>query len=84
MLVVSLSRFMKNAEDDSNKKIIEQLRNLLIVPLVVKPLTFIFVAVSAFSAWGDDAMAHIMWVGADLLCHILLMIPFLFLAFKLR
>jgi hypothetical protein len=84
MLVISLSRFLKNTENKSQKDLIKQLRNLLIVPLVVKPLTSIFVVISAFSAWGDDAMAHIMWVGADLLTHILLLVPFLILAFKLR
>ena len=84
MLVVSLNKFLKSTEDKSQKSIIKQLRNLLIIPLVVKPLTFIFVATSAFAAWGDDAAAHIMWIGADLLAHILLMVPFLYLAFKLR
>lgn len=84
MLVVSLTRFMKNSVEEPQVKLIKKIRNFLIIPLVVKPLTFIYVLSSSFTAWGDDAMAHLMWVGGDLLTNILLLIPFLLLAFFLR
>ncbi|HUT80760.1 MAG TPA: hypothetical protein VMZ29_06100 [Candidatus Bathyarchaeia archaeon] len=83
LIIISFSKYKNNYEKNFRKKIIIT-RNLFIVAVIIRPLTFLYYVLIAFTAWGDDYFAQYLWTGGDLINHIFILLPTFFLAISLE
>ncbi len=82
LLIINLDYVRKIATQFGDKIIVT--RNLFITALIIRTLTLLYYIFIAFAAWGDDSFLQSFMVGGDLINHLFILIPLLYLSNTLK
>ncbi|MBN1330344.1 MAG: hypothetical protein JXA54_12795 [Candidatus Heimdallarchaeota archaeon] len=82
LVIISFNRYKNNSKYFRKQTVIT--RNLFIIALIIRPLTYLYYVLIALIAWGDDLFAQYLWTGGDLINHIFILLPMIFLSLTLK